>query len=311
SSDHTPTLSDLTLVLPIVDEEFEASEPSDTRITSSHSTAPSNSTTPLSPDHLLTQTSPIPTRVSYYHSTTRMVVRTQPILTPGMSARIAKAAALSPSSFRKRYQGKSELVEDIKDESSDSDTKGEGSEDEGPSSEEEEEEATPEEETPTPRPPVRATWVDTVDGTVYTDIPIYVPPVRVPVQTPPSSEWSFGALPVSPSSLAVPTPVASPADSSPVASPATVEAESFLAELGAQVELQGGLIHDHIQRLDTLPTALFEGYNQDFRELYARSRTVREEIFSQRCRLMSLEQEHERAIVTFGAIWRLVLALES
>ncbi|GJX79326.1 hypothetical protein Tco_0327475, partial [Tanacetum coccineum] len=30
-----------------------ASEPSDTRITSSHSTAPSDSTTPLSPDHLL------------------------------------------------------------------------------------------------------------------------------------------------------------------------------------------------------------------------------------------------------------------
>ncbi|GJR07791.1 hypothetical protein Tco_0790443 [Tanacetum coccineum] len=34
-------------------EEFEASEPSDTRITPSHSTASSDSTTPLSPDHPL------------------------------------------------------------------------------------------------------------------------------------------------------------------------------------------------------------------------------------------------------------------
>ncbi|GJV22332.1 hypothetical protein Tco_1371352 [Tanacetum coccineum] len=39
-------------------EEFETSEPSDSRITSSYSTAPSDSTTPLSPDHPLAQTSP-------------------------------------------------------------------------------------------------------------------------------------------------------------------------------------------------------------------------------------------------------------
>ncbi|GKG55539.1 hypothetical protein Tco_0572179, partial [Tanacetum coccineum] len=32
-----------------------------------------------------------------------------------------------------------------------------------------------------------------------------------PVQTPTSPEWSSGSLPVSPSSLVVPTPVASPA----------------------------------------------------------------------------------------------------
>ncbi|GJX36965.1 hypothetical protein Tco_1078316 [Tanacetum coccineum] len=39
-------------------EEFEASEPSNTRITSSHSTASSDFTTPLSSDHPLAQTSP-------------------------------------------------------------------------------------------------------------------------------------------------------------------------------------------------------------------------------------------------------------
>ncbi|GJT99974.1 hypothetical protein Tco_1110313 [Tanacetum coccineum] len=54
---------------PLETGEFEASEPSDTRITSPHSTAPSDSTTPLSPDHPLAQTSPALTRASYYRST--------------------------------------------------------------------------------------------------------------------------------------------------------------------------------------------------------------------------------------------------
>ncbi|GKG57532.1 hypothetical protein Tco_0587130, partial [Tanacetum coccineum] len=54
----------------------------------------------------------------------------------------------SPSSsptlpIRKRYHGTSELVENIKDGSSDSDTERQGSEDKGPGSEEEEEEAAP------------------------------------------------------------------------------------------------------------------------------------------------------------------------
>ncbi|GKE96190.1 hypothetical protein Tco_1581045 [Tanacetum coccineum] len=108
-----------------------------------------------------------------------MAVRTQPTLSLGMSARIAKAASLSLSSFckryrssyetpspssspifpiQKRYRGTSELVEATEEESSDSDTKREGLEDEGPGSddeghgledkgpgsEEEEEEAAPE-----------------------------------------------------------------------------------------------------------------------------------------------------------------------
>ncbi|GKA41301.1 hypothetical protein Tco_0733894 [Tanacetum coccineum] len=295
SSDHTPTSSDPTPVSPLTDEEFEASEPSDTRVTSSHSTAPSDSTTP----------------------TARMAVHTQLAMSPGLSARVTEGMTLSPLSFCKRYQGTFELIKDIEGESLESDSEREGSEDEGLDleDEDEEEEAEPEwqpqqavqvvhtaideplglgyealrrqqqrvEETPAPRPPVCATWVDPMDDTVHTDIPIYVPLVCVPVQIPPSPEWSSGSLPVSPSSPAVPTPVASPIDSSPVASPATVEAESFLAELGAHVELQGGLIQDHIQRLDALPPAL----------------------------LRSLKQEQERATVTFDTIWRPVLALES
>ncbi|GJY25791.1 hypothetical protein Tco_0400517 [Tanacetum coccineum] len=50
------------------------------------------------------------------------------------------------------------------------------------------------------RQPTFVTWVDLEDGKVYTDISIYTPPVA-PVLTPPSSEWSSGSLPVSPSSL--------------------------------------------------------------------------------------------------------------
>nr|GEX23279.1 hypothetical protein [Tanacetum cinerariifolium] len=250
SSGHALISSDSTPVSPLTDEEFEASKPSDTRITSSHSTNPSDSTTPLSPDHPLAQTSPALTRVSYYRSTAH--------------------------------------------------TEREGSEDEGPSLGEEEK-AAPEgqhqvvpvvgiavdeplglgyralrcrelafgegSETPATRPSVHATWVDLVDGTVYTDILIDVPPIRVPVQTPPSPEWSFGSLPVSLSSPAVPTLVASPS-TTPTATIAVGEDE-FL-EVGAQLKLYGSILHDHTQRLDTLPPALFKGYDRDIRELYTR-----------------------------------------
>ncbi|GKB98440.1 hypothetical protein Tco_0984577 [Tanacetum coccineum] len=71
---------------------------------------------------------------------------------------------------------------------------------------------------------------------------------------------------------------------SPVTTPATAETEGFLTELGAQVKTHGGLIRNHTVRLEELSPALFE---------------------------RSLEHEHERVAVTFGALWRPVLALES
>ncbi|GKD93466.1 hypothetical protein Tco_1373303 [Tanacetum coccineum] len=71
---------------------------------------------------------------------------------------------------------------------------------------------------------------------------------------------------------------------SPVVTPATAKTDGFLTDLGAQVEMQGGLIRDHAIRLDELSPALFE---------------------------RSLEHEQERVTVTFGALWRPVLALES
>ncbi|GJS99309.1 hypothetical protein Tco_0820479 [Tanacetum coccineum] len=160
SSDHNPISSDSIPFSPLIDEEFEASGPSDTRITSLHSTAPSNSITPLSLGHPLTQTAPAPTlsRPLYYRRTTRMAVRTQPAMSTGISARVIEAMTLSPLSFckryrssydmpspascptfpiRKRYRGTSNLVDDTRDESLDLDTEREGLKDESPGSKDE------------------------------------------------------------------------------------------------------------------------------------------------------------------------------
>ncbi|GKD68583.1 hypothetical protein Tco_1322673 [Tanacetum coccineum] len=156
------------------------------------------------------------------------------------------------------------------------------------------------------RQPTLITWVDLEDSRVYTDMPAYVPPVAH-VQTPPSIEWSFGSLPISPSSLVVPSPIASP-----VATPTatiSVDKDQFI-EVGAQLELHGSILYDHTQRLDALSSTLVADIDNDVRELYTRSGEVRDEIISQRYRFRSLEREKERVTVTFGALWRPALALE-
>ncbi|GJZ46473.1 hypothetical protein Tco_0594069, partial [Tanacetum coccineum] len=99
-------------------------------------------------------------------------------------------------------------------------------------------------------------------------------------ETPTSPKWSSGSLPVSPSSPVVPSPIASPT-TTPAAT-ISVDKDQFL-EVGAQLELHESIFHDHTHRLDALPSNLFR----------------------------SLEQEQERATVTFGALWRPVLALEA
>ncbi|GKE07705.1 hypothetical protein Tco_1411256 [Tanacetum coccineum] len=90
---------------------------------------------------------------------------------------------------------------------------------------------------------------------IYIDIPDYPPPAP-PVQTPPSPEWTSGSLPISPSSSDDPLPISSPmiplTVPSPVATPAVVE-----TELGAQVQMHGGLISDHAVRLEDTHTFLF------------------------------------------------------
>ncbi|GKE09294.1 hypothetical protein Tco_1412845, partial [Tanacetum coccineum] len=158
---------------PLTDKEFEVSKPSDTRITPSHSSASSDSTTPLSPDHPLTHVSPTPTptRVSFHHRTAHMDVRTQPTLSPGMLARIAEAAALSHLPSVRENEDKSSnsdaereghVLDDeghcldeeghglddeghvLDNEGHGLDDEGHGLEDEGPCSKEEEEETAPE-----------------------------------------------------------------------------------------------------------------------------------------------------------------------
>ncbi|GJY26275.1 hypothetical protein Tco_0401001 [Tanacetum coccineum] len=149
------------------------------------------------------------------------------------------------------------------------------------------------------------------DGRTYIDVPTYPLPAP-PVQTWPSPEWSSGSLPVSPAHSNVPSPIPSPI-ASPVATPTAtilVDKDQFI-EIGAQLELYGGILQDHTQRLDAMPPTLFAEIDRDVRELYTRSGEVRDEIFSQRYRLRSLEHEQERIVMTFGALWRTVLALEA
>nr|GEX91090.1 RNA-directed DNA polymerase, eukaryota, reverse transcriptase zinc-binding domain protein [Tanacetum cinerariifolium] len=190
-------------------EEFEAFEPIGTRTDSSCSSASSDSTTPLSPDHPLTHVSPTPTptHALFHHRTARKTVRSQPAMSHGLSASVTEELALSDSAFckryrsfyatpspslsfqvRKRYIGTSELILDtnrererlvdeghsLDDEGHGLDAEGHGLDDEGRGLEGEG--IGSEEEELYPRPTL-TTWVDPKDGRVYTDIPVYVPPV--------------------------------------------------------------------------------------------------------------------------------------
>ncbi|GJV89116.1 hypothetical protein Tco_1533054 [Tanacetum coccineum] len=132
---------DYTPATPHSDKELEPMEASKTRIASLHSiTSPSDSISPLFPYHPLTQTSPTPTpfQAFFYHSTACMVVRTQPTLSPGITARVTEVMTLSPSLFWQRYQGTSEPIEDAKVEDTELETEREESEDEDSSSKSEE-----------------------------------------------------------------------------------------------------------------------------------------------------------------------------
>ncbi|GKE15450.1 hypothetical protein Tco_1423027, partial [Tanacetum coccineum] len=136
------------------------------------------------------------------------------------------------------------------------------------------------------RHPTLTTWTDPEDGMVYIDVHAYPPPAP-PVQIPPSPDWTSSSLPISLSPSVVPSYISLPmlplTVLSSVATPATAKTDGFLTELGAQVEIRRGLIRDHAVRLEELSPALFA---------------------------RSLEYGQERIAVTFGAIWRPVLALE-
>ncbi|GJV10243.1 putative reverse transcriptase domain-containing protein [Tanacetum coccineum] len=60
-----------------------------------------------------------------------------------------------------------------------------------------------------------------------------------------------------------------------------------------------------------MPPTLFTEISRDVSELYTRSGAVRDEIFSHRYRLRSLEHKQERTTMIFGVLWRHMLALEA
>nr|GEY96556.1 hypothetical protein [Tanacetum cinerariifolium] len=210
----------------------------------------------LSPNHPLTHTTPV--LVSSLCRNARMAMRVPPAMSPSLSISIAKVAAMPDLAFCKRfrssydsspsptflvwkrYRGTSKLILDTnseRDELGDKDDK-----------EEEEEESERPKRVSAFRHPTLTTWIDPMDGIAYIDVLAY-PPSAPLVQTLASPEWSSGSLPISLAPSIVPLPILSPMISlivpSLVASPATAEAKGFLTELGAQVEMQGGLIRDH------------------------------------------------------------------
>nr|GEW93997.1 hypothetical protein [Tanacetum cinerariifolium] len=100
------------------------------------------------------------------------------------------------------------------------------------------------------RQPTLTTWTDPEDGMVYIDVPIYPPPA-LPVQTPPSPEWTSSSLPISPSPSIVPLPVSSPmiplTVPSSIASPMATLTTTILVDEDQFIEILIGMSLEHEQ----------------------------------------------------------------
>ncbi|GKE45271.1 hypothetical protein Tco_1472555, partial [Tanacetum coccineum] len=68
-------------------------------------------------------------------------------------------------------------------------------------------------------------------------------------------------------------------------------------DAGSSSRDAGGLIRDHVVRLEELSPAMFERYDRDIGELFTRSGAVRDEIFSQRHGKLA-EERHARLELT-------------
>ncbi|GJU82837.1 hypothetical protein Tco_1285202 [Tanacetum coccineum] len=274
-------------------------------------------TAPLSLDHPLTHTTP--TFVPFLRRTARMVVRVPPVMSPSLSVNIAEDEDEEVEESSDSDSKSEDAVDEgptAEDEGPDAGVEGLTMGEEGPGMRVESldlggDEVVPKGQqwavlvietvssgsVPDPKRPERVsalrqptltTWIDPEDDRVYIDVPTYPLPAP-PIQTPPSLEWSSYLLLISPTSSIVPSPISSPmiplTISSLVASPATTEAERFLTELGARVEMQGGLIHEHTVRLRELSPTLFERYDRDIWELFTRSGAVRQKPSKDKCGL--------------------------
>ncbi|GKA54359.1 reverse transcriptase domain-containing protein [Tanacetum coccineum] len=144
--------------------------------------------------------------------------------TPSSSNSLASSSTLT---IWKRYRGTSEPILDTNTEDDESEAEGAGSvseesENKGPGSEgeevaleEQQQQAVSVDETVVDKPlglgyraAIRRILELAEDSTP--NIEFDAPPVRAPVHTPSSPEWSFVSLPISPASLTIPSPVASP-----------------------------------------------------------------------------------------------------
>nr|GEV29258.1 hypothetical protein [Tanacetum cinerariifolium] len=231
-----------------------------------------DSTVPLSLDHPLTHTTPA--LVPSLCRTARMAVRVLPTMSPGLFASIAYVATMSDLAFQESLESNSES-ENAKDEGPTTGDEGlavrDGGFGQGFGSVPEPERS---EGVSALRQPTLTTWIHSKDGIAYIDVPAY-PPAAPFTQTSLSPESSPGSFPISPTPSIVPLRISSPMISLTVpllvALPATIEAEGFLTELGAQVEMQGGLICDHTVRLGELSPALLKRYDRDIGELFTRA----------------------------------------
>ncbi|GJU94134.1 hypothetical protein Tco_1318890 [Tanacetum coccineum] len=261
--------------VPLVGEEFEAFESSSTRTDSSHLPASSYSATPLSPDHPLTHVSPTPTptRASFHRRTAHMTMRAQPAMSPSLLASMTEAMALSDSAFRNSEGdelGDEDADEDREDESLDTDDE-----------RKEEEEVLPEGQQ------LATLAADTAIGEplglgywALRHRKLAVKEDRVPNTFEVDSKDGrvYTNIPAYVPSVAhVQTPP------SPEWSSGSLPI-SPSSPVGAQLELHRSILHDHTHRLDVLPPTLFTDIDR------------------------SLEREQERTAVTFGALWRPVLA---
>ncbi|GKB36937.1 hypothetical protein Tco_0881879 [Tanacetum coccineum] len=308
--------------VPLMSEEFEASEPLGTRTVSSHYLVSSDSTAPLSPSHPLTHVlpTPIPTRVSFHRRTARMAMRTQPTLSPGMSAQIAEIATLSPSSFhkmyrssyetssssltvlvRKIYRGTSQLILDtdseggLDDEGQGLDDEGQGLDDEDQGSEDEglgmeEEEAAPE---------GQQHVVLVVDTVVSEPLGLGYGVARC------HAFESTEEIAPNPEDGMVYTDILTYVLlAAPVQTPLSPE----WLRGSLPVSPSSPVVPSPIASLVATPTATIsvdeDQFLEGFEGVVYRSGAVRDEIFSHNYRFRSLEREQDKATVTFSAIRR-------
>nr|GEW48990.1 hypothetical protein [Tanacetum cinerariifolium] len=237
---------------------------------------------------------PVPFLKDLYEAirTARMVVRVSPAMSLGLSTSMAEVAAMSESAFRKRfrssyeslpsssppdlplrkhYRDMSELVEDDDEdeeieESLDSESVSEDAEDEGPTTEDEDPTTGDDGLAARDEGPGRGVESYSSDDEIrgLDDEGHSVESDGLGLGE--EDEATNGSLSISPSPSIVPSPISSPMISltvpSSVATPTTDETEGFLTELGAQVEMQEGLIRNHVVRLEELSPALFKRSNR-------------------------------------------------